>query len=130
MVMYVQGRDISAVHVPEFKHVYAGIYSFYPSWPDTDLFAREVRKVVLADVMDIERASWDSTLKVLEEIVQTLCSSRRWQVEEVVSGKHVASDETASSDQGVLQGFQNRFGPFQGFEGLISEESPLGPGCR
>ena len=66
MVMHVQGIDISTVHVPEFKHVYAGLNSFYATWPDTDLLAREVRQSVLADVTGSKRANWDSTLTVLE----------------------------------------------------------------
>ena len=107
------------VRLPRYD---SGIYSFYPSLPDTDRFASVVRKVVLVDVFGSERGSWDSTLKVLEEVVQTFGTARHSQVDEVVSGVHVASVETTSSDHKILQGFQCRFGPVQGFEGLISEE--------
>ena len=37
--MHVQGIVISTVHVPEFKHVYTGLNSFYATWPDTDMLA-------------------------------------------------------------------------------------------
>ena len=43
MRMHVQGIDISTVHVPEFKHAYAGLHTFYAAWPDAALLAREVR---------------------------------------------------------------------------------------
>jgi len=63
----------------EFEVTAKDILEIYPTWPDTVVFVEEVRNSVLADVEESERTSWNSTLKVLEEVGERY---GRWQNKE------------------------------------------------
>merc|ERR1719197_2049393 len=67
-MMYVLSFDHATLGKEEFDEASAAILSIYPTWPDTEIFAHEVRNNVLADVPKRERTSWNSTLRVLEEV--------------------------------------------------------------
>merc|ERR1719356_432850 len=68
MMMYVLSLDHGSLRQPQFEEASEAILSIYPTWPDTEMFAQEVRDSVLADVPQSERTSWNSTLRVLEEV--------------------------------------------------------------
>jgi hypothetical protein len=68
MMMYVLSMDHTLVQQREFQDASAEILSIYPTWPDTEQFADEVRSSVLADIHQSERTSWNATLRVLEEV--------------------------------------------------------------
>merc|ERR1719379_1480782 len=59
-----------------FQEASESILAIYPTWPDTQTFVKEVRSTVLSDVEVRERATWNSTLKVLEEVGERY---GRWQ---------------------------------------------------
>jgi len=68
MTMYVLGLDHANITKDEFEDDANNIAELYPTWPDTEIFVEEVRSVVLTDVVGNERTTWESTLKVLEQI--------------------------------------------------------------
>jgi hypothetical protein len=68
MMMYVLSLDHGTLGKDEFDEASAAILTIYPTWPDTEIFANEVRNSVLADVPQSERTSWNATLRVLEEV--------------------------------------------------------------
>merc|ERR1719356_1385859 len=68
MMMYVLSLDHGSLRQPQFEEASEAILSIYPTWPDTETFAKEVRRSVLADVSPSERTSWNTTLRVLEEV--------------------------------------------------------------
>merc|ERR1719378_1337703 len=68
--------DVSKEHFDSSSN---DILEIYPTWPDTEVFVAEVRSTVLADVERSERTSWNSTLKVLEEVGERY---GRWQNKE------------------------------------------------
>jgi diadenosine tetraphosphatase ApaH/serine/threonine PP2A family protein phosphatase len=76
MMMYVLGLEHSNVSTADFQEASENILEIYPTWPDTELFANEVRQSVLADVTGTDRTTQTSTLKVLEEVGERY---GRWQ---------------------------------------------------
>merc|ERR1719378_457131 len=68
--------DVSKEHFDSSSN---DILEIYPTWPDTEVFVAEVRSSVLTDVEPSERTSWNSTLKVLEEVGERY---GRWQNKE------------------------------------------------
>merc|ERR1719379_1150799 len=79
MMLFVLSLNHTDVSKEEFDLNANDILEIYPTWPDTVLFVDEVRNSILADVDSSERTSWDSTLKVLEEVGERY---GRWQNKE------------------------------------------------
>merc|ERR1719401_1312189 len=79
MILFVLSLDFQVVTNEEFELSAKDILEIDPTWPDTEVFVAEVRKSVLADVEISERTSWNSTLKVLEEVGERY---GRWQNKE------------------------------------------------
>merc|ERR1719428_2684434 len=77
--MYVLGLDHTAIEQEVFEDESATVTDLYPTWPDTEIFVNEVRQTVLAGMNGAERTSWESTLKVLEQIGERY---GRWQDKE------------------------------------------------
>jgi len=78
MMLYVLSLS-NDVLVSDFQEVSESILAIYPTWPDTETFANEVRSSVLSDVEGSERTTWNSTLQVLEEVGERY---GRWQDKE------------------------------------------------
>merc|ERR1719356_1430699 len=68
MMMYVLSLDHGSLRQSQFEEASEAILSIYPTWPDTETFAKEVRDSVLVDVPQSDRTSWNATLRVLEEV--------------------------------------------------------------
>jgi hypothetical protein len=79
MMLFVLSLDYAVVSKEDFELNAKDILEIYPTWPDTEVFVAEVRNSVLADVESSERTSWNSTLKVLEEVGERY---GRWQNKE------------------------------------------------
>jgi hypothetical protein len=79
MILFVLSLDFGVLSKQEFELNANDILEIYPTWPDTEVFVAEVRNNVLADVEIGERTSWNSTLKVLEEVGERY---GRWQNKE------------------------------------------------
>jgi hypothetical protein len=75
MMLYVLSLN-NDTEVSLFEEASEAILAIYPTWPDTETFVKEVRSSVLSDVEGRERTTWNSTLKVLEEVGERY---GRWQ---------------------------------------------------
>lgn len=103
MVMYVLGQDHSLITRELFEEESDNIMSLYPTWPDTEIFVNEVRQTVLSGVAGAARTSWESTLKVLEQIGERY---GRWQDKECrVLKKQLQSMELAGSGRVPIDRF-------------------------
>merc|ERR1719428_1419800 len=101
--MYVLGLDHTAIEQEVFEDESATVTDLYPTWPDTEVFVNEVRQTVLAEVVGAERTTWESTLKVLEQIGERY---GRWQDKECrVLKKQLQSMELAGSGRVPLDRF-------------------------
>jgi len=91
MVLFVLnlGNDVRRA---VFEDASDNILLIYPTWRDTEIFVKEVRSAVLADVEASERTTWNATLKVLEEVGERY---GRWQDKEchALKKKLVEMDE-------------------------------------
>jgi len=92
MMMYVLNLNHTTLVKDEFTEARDNLLEIYPTWPDTQLFVREVRESVLLDIQGQERDSWSSTLHVLEEVGERY---GRWQDKEcrVLKDQLVTMDE-------------------------------------
>eukprot|EP00927_Polykrikos_kofoidii_P067255 TRINITY_DN62767_c0_g1_i1.p1 TRINITY_DN62767_c0_g1~~TRINITY_DN62767_c0_g1_i1.p1 ORF type:complete len:558 (-),score=84.63 TRINITY_DN62767_c0_g1_i1:219-1892(-) len=79
MLMYVQAPVFTNVTKENFQNTLLEASELYPGWPETDMFASGVRRVVLESIPDNEHRSWNTTLKVVEEIGERY---GRWQDKE------------------------------------------------
>jgi len=79
MIMYISGANTSSVSELEYKAMKESVYEMYPTFSDTESFVRGVRNRILEDVVDDERTSWQSNLKVVEEVAERY---GRWQDKE------------------------------------------------
>merc|ERR1719379_1625969 len=79
MMLFVLSLNHADVSKEEYELNANDILEIYPTWPDTIVFVEEVRNSVLTDVASSERTSWNSTLKVLEEVGERY---GRWQNKE------------------------------------------------
>eukprot|EP00929_Paragymnodinium_shiwhaense_P049624 TRINITY_DN2501_c1_g2_i3.p1 TRINITY_DN2501_c1_g2~~TRINITY_DN2501_c1_g2_i3.p1 ORF type:complete len:567 (+),score=128.61 TRINITY_DN2501_c1_g2_i3:131-1831(+) len=102
MVMYVWGADADTTSKEKFKSLNKDVYEMYPTFGDTEAFVKEVRNRMLEDTPTEERNTWQSNLKVVEEIAERY---GRWQDKEchVLKGKlmemeHGATGRVALND--------------------------------
>jgi len=103
MIMYVLGHDHTSITQELFQEHSATITEMYPTWPDTQIFANEVRQAVLSETVGKERTSWESTLQVLEQIGERY---GRWQDKECrVLKKQLQSMEMPGSGRVPLDKF-------------------------
>jgi len=82
MVVYVrfpQGTNISTVTKRVYDFHDRSASETYSTWPDTINFAKAIRSRIVEDVLDEERTSWETSLKVVEEIGERY---GRWQSKE------------------------------------------------
>jgi hypothetical protein len=98
MVLFVrvdQGTNISALSVETFKKTDQMATELYPAWPETEKFARAVRQRIVEDLQDDERTTWDTNLRVVEEIGERY---GRWQAKEchVLKNQLVAMEKPGS----------------------------------
>jgi len=98
MVLFVrvdQGTNISALSVETFKKTDQMATELYPAWPETEKFARAVRQRIVEDLQDDERTTWETNLRVVEEIGERY---GRWQAKEchVLKNQLVAMEKPGS----------------------------------
>merc|ERR1719424_1974987 len=74
--MYVLNMNHSIATSRAISDASVNIMDIYPTWPDTKEFVRGVRESVLVDVVGADRTSWNTTLKVLEQVGERY---GRWQ---------------------------------------------------
>jgi hypothetical protein len=82
MVLFVripQGTNISEISRETYIRQDKLSHIQYPAWPDTEKFAEGVRKRIVEDVLDDERNTWDTNLRIIEEIGERY---GRWQARE------------------------------------------------
>eukprot|EP00929_Paragymnodinium_shiwhaense_P042967 TRINITY_DN2214_c1_g6_i1.p1 TRINITY_DN2214_c1_g6~~TRINITY_DN2214_c1_g6_i1.p1 ORF type:complete len:567 (-),score=154.87 TRINITY_DN2214_c1_g6_i1:104-1804(-) len=79
MVMYVWGADVATVNKNEYKKLNSTVYDMYPTFADTETFVQEIRNRVLDDVSTADRNTWESNLRVVEEVAERY---GRWQDKE------------------------------------------------
>eukprot|EP00929_Paragymnodinium_shiwhaense_P042958 TRINITY_DN2214_c0_g1_i4.p1 TRINITY_DN2214_c0_g1~~TRINITY_DN2214_c0_g1_i4.p1 ORF type:complete len:567 (+),score=123.98 TRINITY_DN2214_c0_g1_i4:142-1842(+) len=86
MVMYVWGADAEKTTKNKYKSLNQTVYEMYPTFGDTEGFVQEVRNRIIEDVPADERNTWQSNLKVVEEVAERY---GRWQDKEchVLKGK-------------------------------------------
>jgi len=92
MLMYVLNMNHSVVSKDEMTEASQNVLEVYPTWPDTQEFVQGVRESVLIDVDGADRTSWNTTLKVLEEVGERY---GRWQDKEC----HHLKDELVKMDE-------------------------------
>jgi len=92
MMMYVLNINHTATNSVEMKEAVDTILEVYPTWPDTQTFVQGVRESVLADVEVQDRTTWNTTLRVLEEVSERY---GKWQDKEC----HSLKDELIKMDE-------------------------------
>jgi hypothetical protein len=78
MVLYtvLEDANLTTLPVQKFRGVYHNVHRYYKTFPDTEQFANGIRERIWEDVLLSERTSWDTALKVVEEIGERY---GRWQ---------------------------------------------------
>eukprot|EP00929_Paragymnodinium_shiwhaense_P042965 TRINITY_DN2214_c1_g4_i1.p1 TRINITY_DN2214_c1_g4~~TRINITY_DN2214_c1_g4_i1.p1 ORF type:complete len:569 (-),score=121.78 TRINITY_DN2214_c1_g4_i1:104-1810(-) len=94
MVMYVWGADADKTSNNKYKSLNSTVYEMYPTFADTETFIQEIRNRILEDVAQEERNSWQSNLKVVEEVAERY---GRWQDKEC----HVLKSKLMEMEQGA-----------------------------
>jgi hypothetical protein len=79
MLMYVQETNLTSVTPRQFVQKLKIAPELYPTWPDTVKFAQGIRQRILEDTEESERNTWDTNLKIVEEIAERY---GRWQDKE------------------------------------------------
>jgi hypothetical protein len=79
MLMYVQSTVFTNASEGEFQRTLNEAVELYPGWTETELFAEDVRRVVLESLHEREHRTFKTTLKVVEEIGERY---GRWQDKE------------------------------------------------
>jgi len=79
MLMYVQETNLTSVTPSLFKQKLRMAAKMYQTWGDTQKFAQAIRQRILEDTDDSERNTWETNLKVVEEISERY---GRWQDKE------------------------------------------------
>jgi hypothetical protein len=81
MVLYtiLEDANLTTLPVNRFRRVYDNVHTFYKTFSDTETFADGIRARIWEDAAVSERTSWDTALKVVEEIGERY---GRWQDKE------------------------------------------------
>jgi len=79
MVMYVMNTNITSVTRASYEKQAAEVHETYPTFRDTEDFVAGIRQRILEDTADGERLSWETNLKVVEEVAERY---GRWQAKE------------------------------------------------
>jgi len=79
MLMFVQATNLTGVTAIEYARMSDEAVEMYPTWPDTERFAYNVRRVVGESVAEDKRRTWSTMLKVVEAIGERY---GRWQDKE------------------------------------------------